>query len=63
LGPTSQVVLANRSTPPDLINMRVEELTGDRPFENLDAVISQGELRSISDRYKKIAGFSVADVV
>lgn len=63
LGPTSQVVLANRSTPPDLINMRVEELTGDRPFDNLDAVISQGELRSISDRYKKIAGFSVADVV
>ncbi len=63
LGPTSRVVLANRNTPPDLINMRVEELTGDRPFENLDAIISQGELRSISDRYKKIAGFSVADVV
>lgn len=62
LVPTSNVVLANRSTPPDLINLKVEELTGDRPFENLDAYVSQDELRSISDRYKTIAGFSVADV-
>lgn len=58
---TSRVVLANRSEPPDLINIRVEELTGDKPFDNLDAVISQDELRSISERYKKIAGFGLAD--
>jgi 2-polyprenyl-6-methoxyphenol hydroxylase-like FAD-dependent oxidoreductase len=59
---TSKIVLTNRSTPPDFINIRVEELTGDRPFENLDALISQDELRMLSDRYKQVAGFGVAEV-
>ena len=63
IGVTSKVVLANRANPPDLINTTVEQLTGDQPFENLDAHISQAELQSISEQYKKIAGFSMADVV
>jgi 2-polyprenyl-6-methoxyphenol hydroxylase-like FAD-dependent oxidoreductase len=57
---TSQVVLTNRSTPPDFINIKVDELTGGLPFRHIDDVISQDELRQISDDYKKIAGFSLA---
>ena len=59
---TAKVVQTNRTSPPDVINLRVEELTGDRPFEDLDAIISQTELRALSDAYKKVAGFVVADV-
>jgi hypothetical protein len=33
----------------------VEELVGDRPFENLDDYITQDELRALSERYKQIA--------
>ncbi len=55
---TARVVLANRASPPDIINIRVEELVGDKPFDNLDDIISQDELRALSDRYKGIAGFS-----
>jgi 2-polyprenyl-6-methoxyphenol hydroxylase-like FAD-dependent oxidoreductase len=37
-------------------------LTGDKPFDNLDDFITQDELRALSDSYKRIAGFAVADV-
>lgn len=57
---TSHIVLTNRSHPPDYINTRVDELTGGQPFRHIDDVISQADLRQISDDYKKIAGFSVA---
>ena len=59
---TERVVLTNRSTPPDLINTRVEELTGDRPFADLDAFITQPELRKLSEQYERAAKFSLADV-
>jgi 2-polyprenyl-6-methoxyphenol hydroxylase-like FAD-dependent oxidoreductase len=55
---TAKVVRANRANPPDIINIKVEELVGDRPFETLDDFITQDELRALSDRYKDIAGFS-----
>ncbi len=58
LEPTSNVVRTNRSSPPDVIIMKVEELVGDRPFDNLDDYVSQDELRELSDRYKQVAGFS-----
>jgi 2-polyprenyl-6-methoxyphenol hydroxylase-like FAD-dependent oxidoreductase len=54
---TAAVVRTNRSSPPDVINMRVEELTGDRPFSDLSQHISPDELRALSDQYKRIAGF------
>ena len=60
--PTGKVVRTNREFPPDFINIKVEELVGDRPFDNLDDYITQDELRALSDNYKKIAGFAVADV-
>lgn len=54
---TSKVVLTNRTTPPDIINIRVEELTGDQPFDDLNRFITQAELKGLSDDYKRIAGF------
>jgi 2-polyprenyl-6-methoxyphenol hydroxylase-like FAD-dependent oxidoreductase len=56
LEPTSNVVLENRRNPPDAILREVYERTGDRPFERIDAVISQQELAALSDRYKAVAG-------
>lgn len=62
LAPTAKIVQTNRTSPPDIINLRVEELTGDKPFENLDDHITQDELRQMSDNYKRIAGFSVEPI-
>jgi 2-polyprenyl-6-methoxyphenol hydroxylase-like FAD-dependent oxidoreductase len=62
LGPASQVVRTNRAHPPDFINIKVEELVGDRPFDDLDKYITQDELRALSENYKRIAGFSLPDV-
>ncbi len=58
----NNVVLTNRNSPPDFINIKVEELVGDRPFENLDDYITQDELRTLSDNYKNVAGFSLAQL-
>ncbi|MEI7804082.1 MAG: flavin-dependent oxidoreductase [Hyphomicrobiales bacterium] len=58
----AKVVRTNRAHPPDFINIKVEELVGDKPFDNLDDYITQDELRALSENYKKIAGFSLADV-
>ena len=58
LDATARVVRANRETPPDFINIKVEELTGDRPFKNLDEFITQDELRAMSEQYKRVAGFA-----
>ena len=59
LEPTAKVVLTNRQAPPDLIIIKVEELTGGKPFRHIDDVISQAELRQISENYKNVAGFSL----
>ena len=59
---TGKVVRTNREHPPDFINIKVEELTGDKPFDNLDDFITQDALRALSDNYKRIAGFAVSDV-
>ena len=58
---TAEIVRTNRVSPPDIINLKVEELVGDRPFDNLDDYISQADLRGLSDQYKRIAGFSVQE--
>ena len=60
--PAAKVVRTNRATPPDFINIKVEELVGDQPFGNLDDYISQNELRALSENYKRIAGFALSDV-
>ena len=62
VAPAAKVVRTNREHPPDFINIKVEQLVGDRPFDNLDKYISQGELRTLSENYKRIAGFALSDV-
>jgi flavin-dependent dehydrogenase len=62
VGPAAKVVRTNREQPPDFINIKVEQLVGDRPFENLDDYITQDELRAMSDDYKRVAGFTLDDV-
>jgi len=62
LAATAKVVRTNREHPPDFINIRVEELVGDRPFDRLDDFITQDELKALSDRYKRVAGFALNDV-
>ena len=57
LGPTSNVVLENRSNPPDAILREIYERTGDRPFDRIDSVIAADELKALSDRYKQVAGY------
>jgi 5-methylphenazine-1-carboxylate 1-monooxygenase len=59
---TARIVRTNREYPPDFINIKVEELVGDRPFDNLDKYITQDELRALSEDYKRVAGFSLADL-
>ena len=58
LGPTSNVVLTNRREPPDVILREVYERTGDRPFERIEDVISASELAAITERYRKVAGYT-----
>jgi 2-polyprenyl-6-methoxyphenol hydroxylase-like FAD-dependent oxidoreductase len=62
LGPTSRVVETNRTVPPDFIIMKADALTGGRPIGEggIDRLISQDELRQISDSYQTVAGFSLA---
>ena len=56
---TARVVETNRTLPPDFIIMKADELSGGKPFNNIDELISQDELRAISDNYKQIAGFAL----
>ncbi len=58
----AKVVRTNREQPPDFINIKVEELVGDRPFDDLDKYITQDELRALSENYKRVAGFALSDV-
>ena len=60
---TAEIVRTNRVSPPDIINLKVEELVGDRPFDSLDDYVSQAELRGLSDQYKRVAGFSMQEAL
>ncbi len=59
---TAKIVRTNRAHPPDYIIAKVEECVGDRPFDDLERYVTQDELRALSENYKRIAGFSAADV-
>jgi 5-methylphenazine-1-carboxylate 1-monooxygenase len=61
--PTAQVVRTNRKHPPDYIIERVEQLVGDKPFDDLGRFITRAELQRLSADYKRIAGFALEDVV
>jgi 5-methylphenazine-1-carboxylate 1-monooxygenase len=55
---TASIVRTNRKNPPDAILREVFERTGDKPFDHLEDVISQQELRAITDSYKQITSGS-----
>jgi 5-methylphenazine-1-carboxylate 1-monooxygenase len=57
LKPAYEVVIANRSIGPDAILRTVHERTGDKPFERIEDVIGEDELRAMAENYKRIAGF------
>jgi 2-polyprenyl-6-methoxyphenol hydroxylase-like FAD-dependent oxidoreductase len=57
---TAEVVRTNRQNPPDAIVREVVERTGDKPFANIDDVISKEELQEFLDRYKRVAGYDRA---
>lgn len=54
---TRDVVLANRRAPPDKILQEVYNRTGDKPFQDIDDVISPEELMAMSESYKRVAGY------
>jgi 2-polyprenyl-6-methoxyphenol hydroxylase-like FAD-dependent oxidoreductase len=57
---TAKVVETNRTVPPDFIIMKADELAGHQAFPGtIDDLISQEELRQISEDYKQVAGFSL----
>jgi 2-polyprenyl-6-methoxyphenol hydroxylase-like FAD-dependent oxidoreductase len=60
LQPTSAIVLENRRNPPDAVLREVYERTGDKPFAKIDEVISAEELKALTDRYKRVAGYDKA---
>jgi 2-polyprenyl-6-methoxyphenol hydroxylase-like FAD-dependent oxidoreductase len=62
LNTTARIVRTNREQPPDFINIKVEELTGDKPFKNLDDFITQDELRAMSEKYKQVAGYALENL-
>jgi 2-polyprenyl-6-methoxyphenol hydroxylase-like FAD-dependent oxidoreductase len=53
----NDLVLMNRSNPPDAILREVWKRTGDKPFERIEDVISVAEMAAMSETYKKVAGF------
>ena len=45
------------SAPPDAILQEVYRRTGDKPFKDIDDVISREELVALSESYKRVAGY------
>lgn len=56
---TAAVVTTNHQNPPDAILREVYTRTGDTPFLNINDVISREEILSISDGYKRVAGYDL----
>jgi 2-polyprenyl-6-methoxyphenol hydroxylase-like FAD-dependent oxidoreductase len=54
------VVLRVRNAPPDHMLKLVHERSGDRPFANIDDLISQAERVAIIEDYKRVAGYGKA---
>jgi len=50
------IVMRNRTAPPDTLIETVQKRTGNRPFDRLEDVISQDEIRGLLDGYKTLTG-------
>jgi 2-polyprenyl-6-methoxyphenol hydroxylase-like FAD-dependent oxidoreductase len=51
---TANVVWMNRKNPPDAILREVFVRTADKPFRNIEDVITREELRAITEGYKQV---------
>jgi 2-polyprenyl-6-methoxyphenol hydroxylase-like FAD-dependent oxidoreductase len=58
---TAAIVLANRGQGPEMAMQLVED-RAPNGFAKLDDVIGSGELQAIADKYKRLAGFSIAEL-
>jgi 2-polyprenyl-6-methoxyphenol hydroxylase-like FAD-dependent oxidoreductase len=58
---TAAIVLANRAQGPEVAMQLVEERAPDG-FARLHDVVSPEELQAIADRYKRLAGFAIAEL-
>lgn len=54
---TASVVRMNRKNPPDAILREVYLRTGDRPFKDINDVISREELAALTHGYARVAGY------
>jgi 2-polyprenyl-6-methoxyphenol hydroxylase-like FAD-dependent oxidoreductase len=54
---TTRVVLMNRQNPPDAILREVYLRTGDKPFDDINEVISPAELHRLSENYQRVTGY------
>jgi 2-polyprenyl-6-methoxyphenol hydroxylase-like FAD-dependent oxidoreductase len=57
---TTDVVLTNRTNPPDAILRLVHERSGGRHFRDIGEIVAVEELQAISDNYKRVAGYDPA---
>ena len=57
---TAAVVRTNRSAPPDVILREVYERSGDKPFADINDIISPDEIAAMMNSYKKVAGYDRA---
>jgi 2-polyprenyl-6-methoxyphenol hydroxylase-like FAD-dependent oxidoreductase len=57
LDATASIVRMNRKNPPDAILREVYLRTGDRPFKDINEVISRAELAALSNGYARVAGY------
>jgi 2-polyprenyl-6-methoxyphenol hydroxylase-like FAD-dependent oxidoreductase len=53
----NDLVLMNRTNPPDAILREVWKRSGDKPFARIEDVIAVSELAAMSEAYKRVAGF------
>jgi 2-polyprenyl-6-methoxyphenol hydroxylase-like FAD-dependent oxidoreductase len=54
---TASIVRMNRQNPPDAILREVYQRTGDKPFRDIDEVISREELAALTGGYARVAGY------
>jgi 2-polyprenyl-6-methoxyphenol hydroxylase-like FAD-dependent oxidoreductase len=58
---TANIVLSNRQQGPELAMQLVED-RAPNGFTKLEEVVTDAELQAVADKYKKIAGFSIAEL-
>ena len=59
---TAAVVRTNRSGPPDAILREVYERSGDKPFADINDIITPEEIAAMMNSYKKVAGYDRASL-